>query len=49
MAKQKKPKKERAEKYEEKLKVNGTFQDLMDALVPPPPPEKKKNEDQPKN
>lgn len=33
--KQEKPKKERAHKYEEKLHINGSFQDLMNELVPP--------------
>lgn len=28
-------KKKRADKYEEKLKVNGSFEDLLKALVPP--------------
>jgi hypothetical protein len=32
---EKKPKKERAHKYEEKLRINGSFQDLMNELVPP--------------
>ena len=46
MAKAQKPKKEkkpRAHKYEEKLKINGSFQDLMNELVPPVKKEIKKN------
>ena len=35
MAKQQKPKKAREHKYEEKLRINGSFQDLMNELVPP--------------
>jgi hypothetical protein len=34
MAKSKKPKKERANKYQEKLKVDASFDELMDALFP---------------
>jgi hypothetical protein len=37
----KKPKK-RADKYDEKLKINGTFEDLVKALVTPKQPIKKK-------
>lgn len=44
MAKAKKPKKERTHKYEQKLKVNGSFQDLMDVLVPPVKKETKKKD-----
>jgi hypothetical protein len=36
-----KPKK-RANKYEEKLKVNGSFEDLVKALITPKLPLKKK-------
>ena len=36
-----KPKK-RAEKYDEKLKINGSFEDLVKALVNPKQPIKKK-------
>ena len=38
----KKEPKERAEKYNEKLKVNGSFDDLMGALFPKAPTPKKK-------
>jgi len=34
MAKSKKPKKERANKYQEKLKVDASFDELIDALFP---------------
>lgn len=37
----KKPKK-RATKYEEKLTINGSFEDLVKELVTPKPPTKKK-------
>jgi hypothetical protein len=37
-----KPKKKRANKYEEKLKVKGSFEDLVKALVTPKNPVKKK-------
>lgn len=37
----KKPKK-RADKYEEKLKLNGSFEDIIKALVTPKNPVKKK-------
>jgi len=33
----------RAHKYEEKLRINGSFQDLMNELVPP----EKKEEEKP--
>ena len=44
MAKKKpqKPKKKRATKYDEKLKVKGTFEDLVKALVTPKNPTKNK-------
>lgn len=35
-------KSKRANKYEEKLKINGSFEDVMKALVTPKHPEKKK-------
>lgn len=38
-AKKSKPSK-RANKYQEKVKVNGSFDDLMGALFPKPPAEK---------
>ena len=34
MAKAKKPKKQRASKYNEKLKVDASFDELMDVLFP---------------
>lgn len=37
-----KPKKKRADKYHEKLKVNATFEELAKALVTPKTPIKKK-------
>ena len=37
----KKPKK-RADKYDEKLKINGSFEDLVKALAVPKQPGKKK-------
>ncbi len=40
-ATQSKPSK-RANKYEEKLKINGSFEDVMKALVTPKQPIKKK-------
>lgn len=40
--KPKKAKKERSHKYEEKVRINGSFQDLMDALVPPAEKKEKK-------
>ena len=36
MAPEKKSKKSRKSKYEEKLKVNGSFDDLLKELVSPP-------------
>lgn len=39
--KKKEPKKKRANKYEEKLKLNGTFDEAMKTLVSPPPEKKK--------
>jgi hypothetical protein len=36
-----KPAKKRANKYDEKLKLNGTFDDVMKALVTPKQPAKK--------
>jgi hypothetical protein len=41
-AQKKVPKKKRQHKYEEKLKINGSFQDLMNELVPPAKKEEKK-------
>jgi hypothetical protein len=38
----KKPTKKRADKYDEKLKINGSFEDLVKALVTPKQPIKKK-------
>ena len=38
----KKPVKKRASKYDEKLKVNGTFEDLVKELVTPKPTFNKK-------
>jgi len=35
-------KSQRANKYEEKLKINGSFEDVMKALVTPKQPIKKK-------
>lgn len=36
-----KPKKPRANKYEEKLKINGSFEDLVKELANPAPAKKK--------
>lgn len=41
-AKKKKATKKRAAKYDEKLKINGTFEDLVKALANPKQPIKKK-------
>lgn len=41
-APKKKPTKKRADKYAEKLKLNGTFEQLMDELINPKTPLKKK-------
>ena len=38
----KKPTKKRASKYDEKLKVNGSFEDLVKELITPNPSVKKK-------
>lgn len=38
--KQPKPKKERASKYEEKLKVDATFEELVGVLINPQPVDK---------
>lgn len=38
----KKPTKKRANKYDEKLQVNGSFEDLVKELVTPKTPNKKK-------
>lgn len=38
----KKPAKKRANKYEQKLKINGTFDQLLNALANPKNPLKKK-------
>jgi len=40
--KQQKAAKKRASKYEEKLTINGSFEDLVKALVTPTTPTKKK-------
>ncbi len=37
-----KPAKERANKYEEKLQINGTFEQLVKELITPKQPVKKK-------
>ena len=37
-----KPAKPRASKYDEKLQINGSFEDLVKALVTPKQPTKKK-------
>jgi hypothetical protein len=37
-----KPKKKRATKYEEKLQINGSFEDLVKELITPNTPTKKK-------
>lgn len=37
-----KPKKQRANKYDEKLTINGSFEDLVKELVTPKTPTKKK-------
>ena len=37
-----KPAKPRANKYDEKLKINGTFEEVMKALITPKTPDKKK-------
>jgi len=37
-----KPTKKRANKYEEKLQLNGSFEDVMKALITPKVPTKKK-------
>ncbi len=42
MAKATKPTKKRANKYEEKLILNGSFEDVMKALIIPKTPTKKK-------
>lgn len=36
-----KPKKQRATKYEEKLQINGSFEDLVKELITPKTPAKK--------
>jgi len=41
-AKPKKEPKERASKYDDKLQINGSFEDLVKALVTPKQPVKKK-------
>lgn len=38
----KKPTKKRANKYEEKLTINGSFEDLVKELITPKVPSKKK-------
>jgi len=38
----KKPAKKRANKYEEKLTINGSFEDLVKELITPTTPTKKK-------
>lgn len=40
--KETKPTKKRADKYDEKLKINGSFEDLAKALITPKEPIKKK-------
>ena len=40
--KETKPIKKRADKYDEKLKVNASFEEIMKALVNPTQPAKKK-------
>jgi hypothetical protein len=40
--KQTKPPKKRADKYDEKLKIKGTFEDVMKALITPKPEQDKK-------
>ena len=40
--KPKKPTKKRASKYEEKLVINGSFEDLVKELITPKVPTKKK-------
>ena len=37
-----KPKKQRANKYDDKLQINGSFEDLMKELITPANPTKKK-------
>lgn len=37
----KKPAKKRANKYEDKLQLNGTFEDVMKALITPKPAKKR--------
>ena len=42
MAKQEKPKKERAKKYDEKLAIDGTFEDVIKVSLNYTPPDKEK-------
>jgi hypothetical protein len=42
-AKREKPKKKRASKYDEKLAINGRFEDVIKVSVNYTPPKKKKN------
>jgi hypothetical protein len=43
----KKEKKSRADRYEDKLKINGSFEDVIKVSVTPTPPHEKKEEEKP--
>ena len=44
MSRKEKPKKQRATKYEEKLKVNATFDEIVKGMLNKPPDKKKTDE-----